>query len=240
MKNIVIAALLIAGLSACERADPPVQKLERAAEELVAGTDAEGLPQQAEGPYAPRDECTDQPGASEFLANLRSAVEARDSAAFAALAAEDIRLDFGGGGGKETLIQRLEADDGALWDEAAEILELGCASDGATLTMPWYFAQDIPVEPFAGAVVTGENVPLRNAPAADAPAIARISWDAVEVDPASSQDSEFAEVTWDAPGGEGEVEGHIERSNLRGIVDYRIGAARRNDRWRMTYFIAGD
>lgn len=239
--TLIVASTMLA-LGACDRTDPPVNKLERAAEELVGDTDKEALPHQPQGPFAPRDECTDQPGASEFLANLRRAVLARDAQTFAALAAEDIRLDFGGGSGRETLVERLGDENYNLWEAAEEVLTLGCAADGATLTMPWYFAQDTRVDPFEGYIVTGENVPLHPGPEPDplADAVTVLSWDVVTIAPGTDLRAEYLPVRYRDPQTATEMAGYVARDKLRSVIDYRIGAARRNNQWRMTYFIAGD
>lgn len=242
MKRIATLAMLSLALAACDRSDPPVKKLERAAEDAVGAVERETLPAQAQGPFAPRDECTDQPGGAEFMAQIRNAVELRDAAAFAALAAEDVRLDFGGGGGQTTLVSRLGEDDGPLWQKLDQLLTLGCSADGAAIEMPWYFAQEFPGDPMMGMVVTGENVPLRDAPAQDAATLARLSWDAVEIQPRIGEASPegFTAVTYRASETAEPVEGYIASEDLRSWIDYRLGASRRNGRWRITHFVTGD
>lgn len=238
--RICFAALLVAGLGSCDRSKSPSQQIERVAEDAIGELKGETLPRRAQGPLAPREECLDQPGAGEFLANLRRAVEARDEAAFLALAADDIILDFGGGTGKELLRERLNAEDGYLWDALDQIMTLGCASDGASMTLPWYFAQDIPVDPFVGAIVTGEGVPLRASPSAEAEELAQISWDVVEVQADLTKEDRVVRVAWVNRQNRNRLEGFIDAENLRSIIDYRVIASRRNDRWRITNFVAGD
>ncbi len=236
------ALALLAALSACDRHNPPSEKLERAAEELVSEVEAEPLPaQQAEGPWAPRNECDAVPGGVDFLASLQAAIDTRDADALVALAADDVKLDFGGGAGTDELRERLAANDGEQWDMLAQLLELGCAAtDETTMTLPWYFAQDIPVDPYAGAVVTGEGVLLHSTPTDNAPVLAQLSWDAVEMLPEQDPDSAFAHVSWTDPDSGDVLEGYMPRASLRSIIDYRLIASRRNNRWRITALIAGD
>ncbi len=242
VRRALLAVLpLVAVLSACDRGNPPSEQLESAAEALVAEVDGESLPPQPTGPYAPRDECLDQPGAGEFLAALRTAAASRDTEAVVALAAEDIYLDFGGGAGRDELRARLNGEDDYLWLALDDVLTLGCASDGATMTLPWYFAQTIPVDPFEGLIVTGEDVPMYAAadPASDL--VARFSWDVVTLTAYTTEPGdEFLPVGGTNPESGERVEGFMAMENLRSIIDYRIGAARRNGRWHMTSFIAGD
>ncbi|AKQ42463.1 hypothetical protein CP97_11135 [Aurantiacibacter atlanticus] len=238
----IFAAGLVLGLSACDRSDSPSKKIERAAEDAIGELKGEDLPPVPVGRFAPRDECLDQPGASEFLGSLDSAVQARDEQAFLALVADDVILDFGGGSGKALLRERLKDDDLALWDELNELMTLGCASDGARITMPWYFAQDFPSTPGAVAIVTGESVPLLEVPEDTTEPLAQISWDMVEVSfEDTAQHENFAKVSWnDGKAGTRPYEGYIAKDRLRYLIDYRVIAARRNDRWSITNFIAGD
>jgi hypothetical protein len=186
------------------------------------------------GPWHPRDECVDQPGALEFREKLAAAVLARDADAFVALSAKGIMLDFGGGAGTAELKKRLAASDHYLWKALQNLLPLGCAAgSNGELTMPWYFAQDIPLDdPYFGMMVKGVNVPVRDAAKPDAKIIRTISWDAVEV---QSDPGVFAEVKT----GDGKT-GYIETAKLRAIIDYRLIAEKQADGWRLTALVAGD
>ncbi len=236
------ALALLAVLSACERHDPPSEQLERAAEELVSEVETEALPaQQPEGPWAPRNECNGLPGGTDFLASLQAAIDTRDADALVSLAADDVKLDFGGGAGKDELRERLAAEDGALWAELVDLLDLGCAAtDETTMTLPWYFAQEISVDPYMGAIVAGEDVPLYAAPGSNAEVAARLSWDAVEGLPSETAGAGNEFVRWTDPESGDVVEGYIASNSLRAIIDYRLIASRRNNRWHITALIAGD
>ncbi|WP_338240638.1 hypothetical protein [Aurantiacibacter hainanensis] len=237
-----VSMMLLAMLAACDRSNPPSERLERAAGEIVAEVERTPKPEeQAEGPWAPRNECDDLPGGVDFLANLQAAIDTRDADALVALVADDVKLDFGGGSGAQQLRERLAANDGEHWDTLAELLELGCASrDETSMTIPWYFAQEVPVDPYMGAIVTGEDVPLYNAPARDAEVRTTLSWDAVEQLPDDRPHEGFERVGWLDPETDERVEGYVAADMLRSMIDYRLIANRRNDRWRITALIAGD
>ncbi|OYX66777.1 MAG: hypothetical protein B7Y88_02775 [Sphingomonadales bacterium 32-64-17] len=229
-------------LQGCNRSDPPADQIEQAVSDTV--DQIEETPQ-PEGPFAPRDECAKVAGASPFLAEIRSAVSARDTAAFVALAAEDVKLDFGGGAGHDQLRSMLSTDSAALWAKLDQLMTLGCASDGdALITLPWYFAQDISADPYTGMIVTGAGVPVHETAAEQAPVIAAISWDVVELIDGVSEDSGFAHVRWqrrESPATKPTViEGYIDATRLRSLIDYRLLAASRNGKWRITSLIAGD
>ncbi|MFB0613221.1 hypothetical protein [Aurantiacibacter poecillastricola] len=234
--------LLAALLAACDRTDPPSDRLERAAEDLVAEVESSPTPaRQPSGPWAPRNECADMPGGTDFLADLQAAIDTRDADALVALTADDVKLDFGGGAGHQQLRERLAADNGAFWETLAKMDELGCAADASSgITIPWYFAQGVPVDPYTGAIVTGENVPMYNAPARDAELVAELSWEAVERLSDDPESERFDHVSWTDPQSGVEKEGYIAAENLRSIIDYRLIASRRNNRWRITALLAGD
>src|SRR5690606_6435813 len=100
----------------------------------------------SEARFAPRDECAEVQGASVFQRQLAAAIEARDAEVLATLAAEDVKLDFGGGTGRAELQRRLADESTGLWRELDELMRLGCAAnDQGGITIPWYFDQDLGV-----------------------------------------------------------------------------------------------
>lgn len=232
--SIALAPLLLA-TAACDRHKAPSDKLAQSASELVGAKTPEPEPLAA-GPYAPRDTCRDLPGADDFREKLAEAVMARDAAAFLALAAEDIKLDFGGGTGHAELKKRLTSKDWKLWDELDALLELGCAANGqGGLTIPWYFEQHIDkVDQPNGMLVTGEKVPLLAAPDPKSKPIEAISWDVVTLT-ALKPDDPFQAVT--TLGG---AKGYVATDRLRSLLDYRLLASRRNGKWSVVSLVAGD
>ena len=232
--SIALAPLLLA-TAACDRHKAPSDKLAQSASELVGAKKPEPLPV-AEGPYAPRDTCHDLPGAEEFREKLAEAVMARDSGAFVALAAEDIKLDFGGGTGRAELKKRLTSKTWMLWDELDDLLELGCAANGqGGLTIPWYFEQHIDkVDQTSGMLVVGEKVPLLPAPDPKSKPIEAISWDVVTLT-ALKPDDPFQQVTTLAG-----TKGYIATDKLRSLLDYRLLASQRNGKWSIISLVAGD
>ena len=230
----LLAIVLLVSCAACSREDAPVEEIAEAAEEIVDPA-AEPTPL-AKGRWAPRDTCAEVEGADRFRQRLSAAVEARDTDALVALAAEDIKLDFGGGAGAAELRARLEDDSRNLWGELDTLMALGCsANEQGGITIPWYFDQDMgPIDPFMGMLVTGEDVPVFAGPDPDSRRLTQVSWDVVEIasfDPEKPrQQIELAE----------DETGFIATDKLRSLIDYRLIASSRNGRWRITSFIAGD
>ena len=235
MKALIAALPLILLLTACEREEAPADEVAESAERLVGGEKPEPA-KLAEGSYAPRDTCGDLEGAAEFRQALAEAVQMRDADALVALAAEDVKLDFGGGAGRAELKKRLTAADRKLWEELGELLALGCsANKQGGLTIPWYFDQSIEsVDPYMGMIVTGEKVPVMSSPEENADTVTTLSWDVVEI-AAMKPDDPFQKV--ETTGGE---TGYIATDKLRSLIDYRLLAASRNGTWRIVSLVAGD
>src|SRR5688572_24681480 len=110
-----LALALLLTCAACSQEDAPAEEIAQAAEAIVDPA-AEPAPL-AKGKWAPRDECAAVEGAAAFRERLSAAVKARDTDAFVALAASDIGLDFGGGGGIAELRSQLDDASFKLWDE---------------------------------------------------------------------------------------------------------------------------
>jgi len=233
--RIAIVPLLL-GLGACDRHNAPSNQLAQSAKQLVGAATPTPAPL-AEGPYAPRDTCHGIAGADDFRRRLANAVMERDTGAFLALAADDIKLDFGGGGGQAELKKRLADRHWKLWDELDQLLKLGCAANQqGGITIPWYFEQHIDkVDATSGMLVTGENVPLLSAPDPKSKPIQTISWDVVSIDTLAPDDPYQSVTTAD-----GKTKGYIATDKLRSLLDYRLLAAQRNGKWSIVALVSGD
>lgn len=191
-----------------------------------------------EGRFAPRDECAALPGAKEFRTALAEAAHRRDAEALVALADPQVKLDFGEGAGRAELRRRLAGEQGAeLWSALGALLPLGCAVQEGRLVLPWFFAQDLgDDDAYDLLLVTGEAVPLRTGPSAQAPPQASLSWTLVE--PAAGFDP--AEPFQQVRLTDGRATGYVETARLRSPIDYRLIASRAGEGWAIEAFIAGD
>jgi len=231
----VIGLPLLLAATACERSEPPADRIVETAEQIVDPAPSPPAPWAA-GRFAPRDECPEVEGASAFRSRLAASVRDRDAAALAGLAASDIKLDFGGGAGADELRRRLSEPDTPLWHELEELLPLGCAANAqGGITLPWVAGQELPIrDPGAAMLVTGPEVPVLEEPRPDAATIGTVSWDVVAID-GVRPDAPFQQVV--LPDGS---RGYMASGALRSMLDYRLTAARRNGRWSITSFVAGD
>lgn len=230
----MFATGLALACGACSQEDAPAEKVAEAAGKIVAPA-AEATPL-ASGKWAPRDECAELEGADRFRMRLTAAVGARDADALVAIAADDVKLDFGGGAGSAELRRRLDDETRDLWGELDALVTLGCsANEQGGITIPWYFDQDLgAADPFTAWLVAGENVPVYAGVEPDSRQIGTVSWDLVEI---ATVDPETARQRARLPDG---TAGFIAIDNLRSVIDYRLIASSRNGRWRITSFVAGD
>jgi hypothetical protein len=230
MNRLLALPLLL--VCACSPENAPAEQIRKEAEKIVAPTPTPV----AKGRFAPRDNCGSVAGADEFRARLTAAVRSRDTDAMAELSARDIKLDFGGGEGAEELRKRLDDPSWGLWGELEELIQLGCSANRqGGITIPWYFDQDLGgANPFATMLVTGEDVPVLETPDPASERIGAVSWDLVEI-PSLDPDRPYQQVK--LPDG---TTGFVATGKLRSVIDYRLIASSRNDRWRITSFVAGD
>ena len=216
---------------------PPAPPSPSAVASATPSPEPNGVPKSLAA-YVPRNECAKLPGFPAFRDAVFTATAKRDGEALVALADPDIRLDFGGGAGRDELRKRLADPKSGLWSEIAALAPLGCAADGTVATLPAIFSR-VPddVDPGRTMLVTGDAVPLRRKPSAGAPAVRTLDWALVTLksdsfDPASR----YAEVT----AGDGST-GFIATAKLRSLLDYRLVADKaEGGSFRITALIAGD
>lgn len=184
----------------------------------------------------PQNDCSVLPGWSGFRERLEKAVRAKDTNALIALASADIRLDYGGGSGRAELAKRLTDAKRALWQELADILPLGCATDNGLTVMPWYFWK-VPedIDAYTAFITTGPDVPILAGPGSDAKALKNLKWAIVSIEGPLKPGAPYTKVTATE-----DTSGYIRTSQLRSLLDYRIIAENRAGEWRITAFIAGD
>ena len=231
--RVPLAIALLLSCAACNQEQAPAEDVAEAAEQLVAPASPSPL---AKGKWAPQDTCAEVEGADQFRTQLAAAIRARDVDGVVALAADDVKLDFGGSAGRAELRERLADPSLGLWGELDALMALGCsANDQGGITIPWFFDQDLGrADPYFAMLVTGENVPLLERPDPASKPLQTISWDLVEI---ASLNPESAYQRVEAS--DGKV-GFIATDKLRSLIDYRLTASSRNDRWRIISFVAGD
>jgi len=190
----------------------------------------------------PVDRCASDRSFAEFRRRLLAAIDRQNTAFVLAVVTDDIRVDFGGGEGREDFRQAWRLDrpeTSSLWRELGAALRLGCArtpaqeGDPAMFWAPSLFVQLDVEDPYSSYVALPGAV-LRSAPRADAPVVAPLDWHVLTT-PAIDGDSAWPRVRL----ADGRA-GYVRRTQIRSSIDYRAGFAKIRGRWRMKYFLAGD
>ena len=195
----------------------------------------------------PVDEAAQDP---EFLAlrdQLLTAVRRRDVEAVVAIASEDIKLSFGGDYGRERFRQQLIADDngegGSYWTELEWALKLGGVFNrdhggehGRQFCTPYVSCsgphQCVNCDPFETLVAVSEQAPVYDTADSDAAILTHLAYDVVTlVDYGSPRQRIRLE--------DGRI-GYVAFPDFRSPIGYRAYFEKREGRWQMRIFIAGD
>ena len=210
------------------------------------------------GKLYPVDEAYRDPSFFVFRARLMEAIQQRDEAFVLSILSPDITNSFGGDGGVEEFKEQWQPQrtDSALWKELMAVLVLGGSfrdnRNGRYFTAPYTvsnfpdFPSDV-LEVFQGGVILGENVLVRQEPTADSPTIATLSFDIVKVG-ASNLQTRIPGVFsfyppkqgWIKVQVEGGLEGFVPEEYIRYPLYYRAVFMKREGRWLLSAFVAGD
>lgn len=252
----LLSATMLAG---CSRSEPVDTFKPDRAEEKVAVTDtkakgAEGAKTTAAAStVAPQDQCAKDPSFVAYRDKLSAAIKAKSFDQLKPLVDPQIKLDFGGGAGVDTLGERLAATPTAgadaaesknLWAELADVMALGCTLEegGNGAIMPFaYTALDASNrDAFTTYFPRRDNVELLKAePAADQKGeVAKmLRWDILTLAAENADfDKPYVAVKLDDG-----TTGVVKTADIRSLVDYRAFFTKSADgNWLLSTFIAGD
>jgi hypothetical protein len=189
------------------------------------------------GKSGPIDQGGYHPDFLEFRAELMRIAERRDTAALFRMIAPDFKASFGGDDGPQGLrdVYRVGAPDSEFWGLLTDVLIHGGRFDSEDrFTAPWTFG-GLPesLDAFTHLIVRDEDVAVREAPDPESPAIALLAYDIVRAGPTS--DAAWRSVALSDGG-----VGYVEAAHIRSPIDHRALFERRDGRWVMTAFVAGD
>ena len=189
----------------------------------------------------PVEQCRGDAEFNRVRQQLRKAVDARDLEGVMTLMSDDVRVSFGGQSGPERFSDYWTASDQdkeLLWNELGDALKLGCAqaTDGEGnpyRAIPAMFVTGDDLDGFTTWVSLPGAV-LRSKADAKAAAKMRLpSWTVLQE--VEHDGGSWVEVR--TPKG---ANGFVETDQARSLLDYRIIFGRRDGRWRITAFLAGD
>lgn len=202
--------------------------------------------------FPPVDEAEEDAGFLAYRERLIDAVVARDIDAIVSMAAEDIKLNFGGTSGHEALRDFLTVDPAGFpegqrheapalrernWADLETVLRMGGVFDGEgrfVAPYTWSFEPPDGMDPFEVMFVTGTGVAMRDRPIRYGALTARLDHDVVRLIDWVSGTPYVRVVRAD------DTNGYVHSDYLRALVDYRAFFERRDGDWKMITFIAGD
>ena len=183
----------------------------------------------------PVDECGEDFAA--FRAQLLDILARRDAPALLEHFDADIEFSFGGvGPGRDAFAESWGLDEprtSGLWTELGRVLLLGCVPlGGGEVAAPSLFGRfPAEIDPFMGGVAV-PGARLYRAP--------QVEGDGDDVDWQIVTESDGVISGWRRVRLADGRSGYIEDGLLLTPVDYRAIFARRDGRWRLVAFIAGD
>jgi hypothetical protein len=203
----------------------------------------------------PFDKASENPSFKRFRDRLITAVKQRDLEFLLKHIDDGIQVGFGQGGGSEEFVRewKMDLDPGKsrLWKELAQVIRMGGAfqdEEKKVFFAPYTFLPfpgDSEFDSYFSAFVTGSGVRVRSGPSSSAPAIARLSYDAVKWEYKTPERSDCylggdAGYCWKEVAIYTGQKGYVYTKYLRSPIDYRAGFEEKDGVWKMVFFIAGD
>jgi hypothetical protein len=186
------------------------------------------------------DEAVSRPDFFTFRAQLQASLARRDLAALMAVVHPTIKNGFGGDDVEANFESKWrpgDADSG-VWEDLAAVLALGGTFQSAdTFVAPYVFSRwPQGIDSFEHVAVVGDRVRIRTAPRADAESAGVSSFGIL---PLARPSAETA-VDWTAVRLPGTKTGYIASRFVRSPIGYRAFFSKRDGRWRLLMFLAGD
>lgn len=235
-----VLALAFAALTAlaCGRADapppPPVEYVDTTA-------NAPGAPAVQVltfGKSGPVEQAGYQPEFLAFRNEMMRVAQAHDTTALYAMLAPDIKASFGGDGGLDGFrrVWRPGAPDSELWDTLFDVLlHGGRFTNDETFTAPWTsFGLPDSLDAFTYLIVRGADVPVFAEPDSTGTPIASLGYDIVRRQQATEPSG------WQAIALSNGEAGYVTANQVRSPVDARAIFEKRNGKWWLVLFLAGD
>lgn len=187
----------------------------------------------------PRDDSGRDPALKAVVDALRAAAHAKAPDRLRPHLGEDVRESFGGDGSPEGFVEAFRKKP-TLWSELETALALGGTFFQSTIYASPYVYSEFPeaLDSHRHLVVLGANVPLHEAPRDPAIVSQRLTHDIVRREAPERNvrlPSDWVRVR--PPIGQA---GYVRKSHVRSPIDYRIVIEKRDRKWLVTAFVAGD
>lgn len=197
----------------------------------------------------PVDEGKNDASFNAFREKLIAAVKKRDTKYLVSVLDRNVKASFGGDDGIEDFKRfwKIESPNTKLWDELLKVLTNGgkFSREGTTVLFaaPYsysHFPEELDM--FEYQVIFGSNVNLRAKPDEKAEIITRLSYNIVKVDFLKSvtDPKDETRFLWKRIETLGGKSGFVKAEFVRSPIDFRAIFEKKNGRWKLISFVAGD
>lgn len=195
----------------------------------------------------PVDEGESDPSFSSFRTKLIEAAKKRDAKYVLSILDPKIKNSFGGDNGIEEFKQdwKIDSPDSKFWKEFLAAMTNGghMSDDKIGFSAPYLF-DGLPddLDAFEHQVIFGKDVNLRAEPDLNSKVVGTLSYNVVTTDYDNSvkepnSENDFAWLKIETLGG---MKGFVKAEFVRSAIDYRALFAKKDGKWTMRAFIAGD
>lgn len=197
----------------------------------------------------PVDEGKRDASFSRFRQKTLQAAKRRDVKYILSIVDANIKNSFGGNDGIREFREmwKINRPQSKFWAEFITALSNGGTFDKESknkMFLAPYTFTGFPddLDAFDYHAIFGNNVNLRSKPDGSAPVVAGLSYNIVKVDFANSvadtaQEGEYVWLKIETLGGK---KGFVKAEYVRSPIDYRAIFEKKNGKWKMTIFLAGD
>lgn len=185
----------------------------------------------------PVDQCASDRSFVQFRTALRRSIARRDVNALLETLEDDVQASLGGDIGKRDFVKlwKLESPRSSkVWKELGDALSLGCAMNAGVATAPSFEEQLGDGRDAFETRIALPGAVLHRGPSQSSAVIARLNWDVL------TQRGEWDGGPWLRVSLDDGRRGHVRKTLTRSPIDYRAWFHKRDGRWRMAGFVAGD
>lgn len=199
----------------------------------------------------PVDEGARDASFAAFREKTLAAARRRDAKYILSIVAPNIKNSFGGNDGAAEFKKKwkLSGPQSEFWEEFVAVLSGGgtfyrqAGAKNKMFQAPYTFTQfPDDLDAFEHQAIFGSNVNLRSKPQPNARVVANLSYNVVKVDFENSVKNKTGEndYLWLKVETLGGQKGFVPAKFVRGSVDYRAIFEKKDGKWKLTAFIAGD
>lgn len=196
---------------------------------------------------APVDEAKKDQSFFAFRTKLVEAAKKRDIKFVLSVVDRNIKNSFGGNDGIAEFKKawKINSPTSEFWGEFLPVITGGGSfiKDGSNkLFFAPYTFNSFPenLDAFSHSVILGNKVSLRSKADTNAPVVVNLSYNIVEILESIKDRNNSEKVSWYEVKTLGGKRGFVKAEFVRSPIDYRAGFEKKNGKWKMTIFVAGD